>query len=87
MSCTFRFVGEPDPSVVTLRLFRDPANLPRGEVIGPMRIQQALADRCLVDCETAFRAAIRIANCQDAEVVVLGDPTLWNPGWGQLIGA
>lgn len=84
MSCQFRYVIEPEPQTVSLRLFYDEDGTPRAEVVGPIDALQTGADRCLVNCNVALTAAIRIANCNDVEIVVLGDLGLWDPGWGQV---
>ncbi len=88
MSCQFRFVIEPDPTAVALRLFLD-EDYPQGEVTGPLIGDSPKSvcrhvDRCVSDKDTAFMAAIRIANTNDTEVVVLGDQGLWDPRWGVL---
>ena len=88
MSCQFRFVDRYEPRTVALRLFTDAAGNACGEVLGPLvgALQgQAGVDRCVVDDATALMAAIRIANSNDAEIVVMGDASLWNPRWGTLV--
>jgi hypothetical protein len=83
--CQFRFTEVHDPWSVGLRLFFD-GGLPKGEVIGPQSHADGSAvDRCVADPETAFMAAIRIANTNDTEVVVSGDARLWRPQWGELV--
>ena len=88
MLCSFRFVDNPDSSAVTLRLFRLDGQ-PNAEVTGPLvaaetRQVQAAVDRCLAGLNDGFDLAIRIANSTDAELVVTGDPTLWQDRWGEL---
>ena len=88
MSCQFRFVDRHEPRTVALRLFTDAAGNAWGEVLGPLAGAMdghAGIDRCMVDNATALMAAIRIANSKDAEIVVMGDASLWNPRWGTLV--
>jgi hypothetical protein len=88
MLCSFRFVPEPDNEAVTLRLFRADG-LARAEVTGPLlrpgshRVEPRV-DRCITAPGDGFDLAIRIANSTDAELVVTGDPTLWQDRWGML---
>lgn len=85
MACQFRYVQNPEPSLVSLRLFYDKDGQPRAEVVGPSCAPDRLPDRCVVNRDTALTAAIRIANCNDVEVVVLGDLRLWDPQWGTVV--
>jgi hypothetical protein len=88
MTCTFCFAEEPTPDKVALRLFCDEVGAAKADVTGPLvdrrRVARSGVDRCIVNKETALLAAIRIANTNDTEVVVLGDPELWEPSWGTL---
>lgn len=85
MTCRFRYVHNPDPALVSLRLFYDTDGVARAEVTGPTRAMNRLPDRCVVNSDAAITAAIRIANCNDVEVVVMGDLRLWDPAWGTVV--
>jgi hypothetical protein len=89
VSCPFRFVEKPDSRTVTLRLFRTdriPWAVVTGPLIGPEtgRFQPAI-DRCITGLQDGFDLAIRIANTTDSELVVTGDPSLWQSRWGTLL--
>lgn len=79
MSSQFRYVTEPEPQAVNLSLFRDDVGMPMADVSGPLIDARDGIDRCVVSPQVALMAAIRIANCRDAEVVVLGDLRLGDP--------
>ena len=90
MSCRFRLVEEPEHQAVALRLFTDVDGQTKADVTGPLvdlgnEAQSGQADRCVVDKSSALTAAVRIANANDAEVVVLGDAEAWDVRWGVLI--
>lgn len=89
MMCSFRYVEEFSDASVNMRLFTARDGTPSGEVRGP-------AGRHLSDdphysgssgtmpLPRAFVAAIRMANCNDVELVVSGDVALWDSRWGSL---
>lgn len=89
MDCPFRYVEQVDDDSVNLRLFTTSSGTPRGEVKGP--VSRHLDGHSTI-CETAsllspheaFATAIRMANRNDAELVVSGDRSLWNSEWGAL---
>lgn len=81
--CKFRYLAEPEPNAVALQLFKDQEGRAFGEATGPVDVD-APSDRCIADLDTAFWAAIRIANAIDVEVVVSGDASLWRDEWGHL---
>lgn len=86
MSCTFRYLNEREESAVTLELFRRDGKA-FGEVTGPRRFGLAIDSSAKVRPTTpseAFAAAIRMANSDDLEVVVVGDSSVWEPSWGRL---
>jgi len=88
MLCSFRFIDCPDHTAVTLRLFQA-EGLARAEVTGPLvgpaagRLRPAV-DRCITGLCDGFDLAIRIANATDTEIMVTGDPALWQERWGNL---
>lgn len=87
MQCQFRFVEEPEPSAVVLRLFVDADGAIKADISGPVfsGCNTSRIDRCVVDRSAAMMAAIRIANAQDVEIVVVGDAGSWDERWGKLI--
>lgn len=90
MSCQFRFVAEAESQAVALRLFTDVDGQEKADVTGPLadlgnEAHCGQIDRCVVNKSAALTAAIRIANANDAEVVVLGDAESWDARWGVLI--
>jgi hypothetical protein len=73
-----------------MRLFVDCDGREKADVTGPVfgpgqSGERAHIDRCLVEKEAALMAAIRIANANDAEIVVVGDEGSWDARWGVLI--
>lgn len=91
MVSRFRHVDNYIFDAVTLHLFTTSDGIAQGDVAGPRRIE--LSGICLGIVERvsratlacAFAAAIRIANRNDAEIVVTGDAGLWDSSWGQLV--
>ncbi len=91
MICQFRHVDELSRSAVTLHLFRTLNGSPRADVSGPHQpaAQGGLAavfemTICMPLAE-AFASAVRMANKNDAEMVVTGEASLWQPSWGSLV--
>lgn len=91
MSCRFRHVTEPTNNVVNFRLFRLRNGVARADVIGPKlhgpgEYQRGFSEIAVcMPLEDAYAAAIRLANKNDTELVVTGDVSLWEPGWGDLV--
>jgi hypothetical protein len=89
MNCSFRYVEKSCDSSVTLHLFRTNNGTVRADVRGPLtrhldgRSNFSELSICLTR-EDAFPTAIRMANRNDAELVVTGDPSLWSADWGVL---
>ena len=89
MHCPFRYVEQVCDDSVNLRLFTTSSGTPCGEVKGPVSRH---VDGHSIICETAvllspheaFATAIRMANRNDAELVVSGDRSLWDNEWGAL---
>lgn len=89
MMCSFRYVEDFSDISVNMHLFTSTNGTPSGDVAGP-------SDRHLSDDQRysgthgamplprAFAAAIRMANCNDIELVISGDRDLWDPRWGAL---
>ena len=89
MMCQFRYVETKSDISVNLHLYRTLNGTPRGDVRGPVspHISGQGDVYHLVGCLTldvAFASAIRMANVNDAELVVSGDRSLWLPSWGTL---
>jgi len=87
---SFRFAEKRDERKVTLRLLQRNGHR-LGEVTGPRtRRGQSFVDVSErvwpTDPDHAFSAAIRLANLNDLELVVTGDPSVWDASWGKLIG-
>ena len=89
MHCPFRYVEQACDAAVNLRLFTTTSGSPRGEVKGP--VSQHLDGHstswetaAMLSPHEAFATAIRMANRNDAELVVSGDRSLWNSEWGAL---
>lgn len=86
----FRYVDRAEADCVELRLFRSADGNPQGDVSGPVSgfPTDTFSDVLeLVRCSTlddAFQAGIRMANKNDAELVVSGNPELWLAKWGIL---
>lgn len=86
----FRYVEKPESDCVELRLFKAADGNPQGDVSGPIVDfpNGAFSDVVeLVRCSSlddAFQAGIRMANKNDAELVVSGCPELWQAKWGVL---
>ena len=88
VSTSFRFVQDRDERNVTLRLFQRSGRA-LGEVTGPRRCANGgfvdVADKVwATDPHRAFSSAIRMANLEEVELVVTGDPLLWIESWGDL---
>jgi hypothetical protein len=86
----FRYVDRAETNCVELRLFKSAEGNPQGDVSGPVfgfpngTFSDVLE---LVRCSTlddAFQAGIRMANKNDAELVISGSPELWLAKWGVL---
>ena len=72
-----------------MRLFTAMDGMPSGDVTGPAdRRRSADASysgtQGAMPLPRAFVAAIRMANCNDIELVISGDVALWDPRWGTL---
>ena len=78
---------EPEQDQVSLRLFVDLDGHPRADITGPLSDPRlpGKVDRCLVSKRAAMMTAIRIANANDAEIVVLGEVQFWDDRWGDMV--
>lgn len=87
MNC-FRYVDQTEKNCVEMRLFRGENGTPQADVMLAGDVDQAPSGVVeLVRCATldkAFETAIRMANRNDAELVVSGNPELWQRRWGTL---
>ena len=85
----FRYVDKTTDASVTLHLFRTINGTPRGDVRGPVSRRpdgqsNVVAMQSCLPLALAFATAIRMANSNDAELVVSGDRALWDVAWGML---
>tara|TARA_R110002020_G_scaffold2136_20_gene9835 strand:- start:2273 stop:2596 length:324 start_codon:yes stop_codon:yes gene_type:complete len=90
MKSSFRYHDGPQNGSVTLFLFITPDNQPRATVRPPsgddLAFSEAAADsEAPLPLAKAFALAVRIANRNDVEIVVNGDPALWDADWGLLV--
>lgn len=89
MICQFRYVDETSDAAVNLHLYSTINGTPRGDVRAPVS-QHIDGSHAVVEASSclplsvAFALAIRMANRNDVEIVVLGDHTLWDAQWGRL---
>lgn len=91
MARPFRYADTTSDTSVNLHLFRTLNGTARGDVKGP--VSRHLDGRsnifdlqiCLPLGE-AFAAAVRMANRNDTDLVIVGDRQLWDRRWG-LLGA
>jgi hypothetical protein len=89
MHCSFRYLDKNCDASVNLHLFRTNNGTVRADVKGPVtRHLDGHSDiselSICLSREDAFPTAIRMANRNDAELVVTGDPSLWSAEWGTL---
>lgn len=89
MTSPFRYVDKTSDASVNLHLYRTINGTERGDVRGPVsrhpdgRSNVVAMQSCL-PLPIAFATAIRMANHNDAELVVSGDRGLWDVAWGKL---